>query len=81
PLRDRIYSILDQFYKELPTEEEQSEGDKIWRIALHRMDARHFKAEESKEPGKVILTPSEPRTLITAIFMRLQLPFFLAWSC
>jgi hypothetical protein len=59
-MRDRIWSILDNFYKALPPEEEQSEDDKIWRITLHRMDARHFKTEEGKEPGQVILTPSEP---------------------
>lgn len=59
-LRDRIWSILDQFYMSLPPEEKQSEANKLWRIALHRMDARHFKAEEGKEPGQVILTPGEP---------------------
>jgi len=60
PLRDSVCSILDHFHKALPHEEEQSAADKLWRIALHRMDARHFKAEEGKEPGQVILTPGEP---------------------
>lgn len=60
PLRDRVWLILDQFRMALPTEEEQTEADKTWRIALHRMDARHFKVDEGKEPGQVILTPSEP---------------------
>jgi len=60
PLRDKVLTILDNFYKALPPEREQSSLDKMWRIALHRMDARHFKAEEAKEPGKVILTPGEP---------------------
>lgn len=60
PLRDSIWSFLDNFYKELPSEEEQTEGDKMWRIALHRMDARHFKTEKGKEPGQVVLTPGAP---------------------
>ena len=60
PLRDEVWSILDNFYKALPPDEEQSEADKIWRIALHRMDARHFKTEKGKEPGQVMLVPSEP---------------------
>jgi len=60
PLRDRIWSILDQFYAALQPEEGQSEPDKKWRIALHRMYARHFKAEEGDEPGKIILTAEEP---------------------
>jgi hypothetical protein len=60
PLRERVWSVLDNFYKNLPPEEEQSEAHKVWRIALHRMDARHFKMEEGKEPGQVMLVPSEP---------------------
>ena len=60
PLRDKIWSILDQFQKALPPEEEQSNADKIWRIALHRMDTRHFIAEEGKEPGQIILSPGQP---------------------
>ncbi len=59
-LRDRVWSILDNFHKALPPEEEQDEADKNWRIALHRMDARNFKTEEGKEPGEVILVPREP---------------------
>jgi hypothetical protein len=60
PLRDKVWSILDNFYNALPPEEEQSEADKVWRIALHRMDARHFTTAEGKEPGQILLVPSEP---------------------
>jgi hypothetical protein len=60
PLRDRVWSLLDNFYKALPPDKEQSEADKVWRIALHRMDARHFKAEAGKEPGQILLVSSEP---------------------
>jgi hypothetical protein len=60
PLRDRVWAILDRLNAELPPENEQSEGDKTWRIALHRMDIRHFKAEKGREPGEVLLTPGEP---------------------
>ena len=59
-LRERVWSILDNFYYALPPEEEQSEADKMWRIALHRMDARHVKTEEGQEPGQILLVPSEP---------------------
>lgn len=59
-MRDRIHAILDDFQKVLPPNEEQSEGDKIWRIALQRIDIRHFKVEEGAQPGQIILTPSEP---------------------
>lgn len=60
PLRDRVWAILDRFHAELVPEHEQSEDDKTWRIALHRMDIRHFKAEEGKELGQMLLTPGEP---------------------
>lgn len=60
PLRDRVWSMIDQFHATLPPLEQQIETDRTWRIALHRIDARHFKAEESKEPGQVMLVPSEP---------------------
>jgi hypothetical protein len=60
PIREKVWTILDRFLASLPCEDKQTEADKTWRIALHRMDARHFKAEEGKEPGQIILTPSEP---------------------
>lgn len=59
-LRDNIWSIIDQFHAALPPIEQQVETDRTWRIALHRIDARHFKSEESKEPGQIMLIPSEP---------------------
>ena len=60
PIREKVWPILDRFVASLPSEDKQTEADKIWRIALHRMNARHFKAEEGKEPGQINLTPSEP---------------------
>lgn len=60
PLRDRVWAIIDQFHAALPPVEQQVETDRTWRIALHRIDARHFKAEESKEPGQIMLIPSDP---------------------
>lgn len=42
PLRDRVYAILDAHRLTLPPEDKQSEGDKIWRLALHRMDFRRY---------------------------------------
>lgn len=59
-LRDRVFSIIDQFHAALPPIEQQTETDRTWRIALHRIDARHFKAEESKEPSQIMLIPSDP---------------------
>ena len=60
PLREKIWNILDGFLASIPPQDEQTKEDKVWRIALHRMDARHFRTEEGKKPGQIILTPSEP---------------------
>ena len=59
-LRDEIHAILDASHEALPPENEQSKADKVWRIALHRMDARHFKAEADKDSKQIILTPGAP---------------------
>ena len=55
PIREKVWAIIDKFLASLPSEDKQTEADKTWRITLHRMDARHLKAEEGKEPGQVLL--------------------------
>jgi len=58
--REIIFGLLDRFLACLPPAEEQTETDKTWRIALHRMDARNLRAEEGQEPGQVVLATGEP---------------------
>jgi len=36
----KLWDILDNYYKELPKEEEQTESDKTWQMFLARMDVR-----------------------------------------
>jgi hypothetical protein len=43
-----LWKILDDYYKELPIELEQSESDKTWRLFLARMDIRKMNITTEK---------------------------------
>lgn len=50
-----LWEILDNYYKELPNEKEQTEEDETWRMFLARMDYRKMKpTTKSTEEGVVI---------------------------
>jgi hypothetical protein len=42
PLAPRVHEILDQHRADMPAVEEQEEEDRLWRLALHRMDLRQY---------------------------------------
>lgn len=46
PLAPRIHEILDRHRSEMPPLEEQDEYDRVWRLALHRMDLRQYTVAE-----------------------------------
>lgn len=41
-LAPRVYALLDRFHAEMRPVEEQGEEDRLWRLAMHRMDLRHY---------------------------------------
>jgi hypothetical protein len=50
PLASRVHEILDQHRAEMPPVDEQDEEDRIWRLAMHRMDLRQYiVAEDATE--------------------------------
>jgi len=50
PLTSRVHEILDQHRAEMPPVDEQGEEDRIWRLAMHRMDLRQYiVAEDAAE--------------------------------
>jgi hypothetical protein len=50
PLAPRVHEILDRYRHEMPPVEQQNEDDRIWRLAMHRMDLRQYDiAEDSSE--------------------------------
>ena len=46
PFAARVHEILDRYRAEMPPVEEQDEDDRIWRLAVHRMDLRQYTVAE-----------------------------------
>jgi len=42
PLAPQVHKILHELRAEMPPVEKQDENDRIWRLALHRMDLRQY---------------------------------------
>jgi hypothetical protein len=38
----RVEQLIDRHRKDVPPQEEQTEDDRVWRLALHRMDLRQY---------------------------------------
>ena len=51
PLATRVQEVLDRHRSALPPLEKQDEGDRVWRLALHRMDARQYNVTEHTPPS------------------------------
>jgi hypothetical protein len=49
PLRPRVYAVLDQHGAALPPVAEQDDEDRMWRLAMHRMDMRQYTISEMPE--------------------------------
>lgn len=59
--RERIWQILEEYQQGLPQLDQQTEEDKLWRLALHRMDMRHYEISKAvKEGFELKLKPPEP---------------------
>ncbi|WP_292381904.1 AVAST type 4 anti-phage nuclease Avs4 [Methanosarcina sp. UBA289] len=54
-----LWQILDDYYKRLPNESEETESDKTWRLFLARMDSRKINpvAEETDDGVLIYLNP------------------------
>lgn len=55
PLAPRVHALLDKHLAALPPKEQQDEGDRLWRLAIHRMDLRQYTVSDT--PGPEILDP------------------------
>lgn len=58
-LRQPVQEIIDTHLRNLPSLEKQSDDDRTWRLALHRMDLRKCKFEAA-EDNKVLVTSTDP---------------------
>ena len=64
PFASRVHEVLDRHRAEMPPLEEQTEGDRIWRLALQRMDLRQYTVAEHTAEAPVDsedIVPSEDR--------------------
>lgn len=74
PWREAVERVIDVHKSQLPTTEAQSDDDRIWRIALHRMDLRAYSEEpiraqestsdEAPAPAEVPETRKTTRVLM-----------------
>ncbi len=55
-----LWKIIDDYYNALPPESQQSEDDKIWRIALSRIDRRKMTIKVQPESDKQYMLTFEP---------------------
>ena len=75
PFARRVQEILDGYRADMPPAEEQEEEDRVWRLALRRMDLRQYTVSENEgetceesndsipfnaQGGSVLLEPTEP---------------------
>ena len=71
PFAPRVHAIIDRHRAEMPPPERQSEDDQIWRLALHRMDLRHYTlAEEVPETPAVSEDASSRGATETPVYLK-----------
>ncbi len=66
PNAPRIHEIIDQHLQSIPPADQRSEEDRIWLLALRRMDLRQYEAtgEVIEEPSTGPDSDAEPRKMI-----------------
>ncbi len=61
PLASRVHDILERHLAALPPKEEQGEDDRVWRLAIHRMDLRQYTVSDMPGPEISGGEPSQPQ--------------------
>ena len=54
--KQTLWKILDNYYQQLPNQNDETEGDKKWRLCLARMDIRKMKSMVKKINSKNYIT-------------------------
>jgi hypothetical protein len=67
PQRNRVREILDNYDRRLPPAEQQTEADKLWRLALLRMDLRKYEVKSQMEDGRQLIGPKQPDPEVQAV--------------
>jgi hypothetical protein len=81
PLAPRVHELLDTHLAAVPPKEQQDEDDRLWRLAIHRMDSRQYtvtdapatdivesEAKPGDPPGRYLrLDPKPPEADVQAM--------------
>jgi hypothetical protein len=59
-LRNRVWDIFDDHEKQLPPPAQQGQADKLWRLALLKMDLRHWEDKGVTSGGEQLVGPKAP---------------------
>jgi hypothetical protein len=60
PLREKILALIDRYKSELPSEAEQDDEIRTWRLQLHDMDTRHYVVTGQTDEGRLMFQPTTP---------------------
>jgi hypothetical protein len=60
PMASRVHAILDRHLAALPLTEQQNEDDRVWRLAIHRMDLRQYTVSDTPGPELAGANPDGP---------------------
>src|SRR6185295_89024 len=71
PLRARVQSLIDNALATLPGEAERTDEDRLWCLALHRMDARKIEVKKDDD-GNAWLRLAPPPADVQALLDREQ---------
>lgn len=66
PNASRVHEIIDQHLQQIPPSDHRSEVDRVWLLALRRMDVRQYEptGEIIEEPSAGVDSGTEPRKMI-----------------
>lgn len=67
PQRSRVREVLDNYERRLPPTDQQTEADKLWRLALLRMDLRKYEVKAQMEDGRKLIGPKQPDPEVQAV--------------
>lgn len=71
PFAPRVHVLLEKHLAALPPMEQQADGDRLWRLAIHRMDLRQYTVSDT--PGPEILEPKAKSGESPKRYVRLDL--------
>ncbi len=67
PQKSRVREVLDNYERRLPPTDQQTEADKLWRLALLRMDLRKYEVKAQMEDGRQLIGPKQPDPDVQAV--------------